>query len=99
VPAPLIGSYDSVTPDDRRTDVPGGAYLSTANTDRRSTFLTDADVRSALREAIGTFRLTRPFSIEALLPAPANESARTRAYARLFERVSTERERLRAREW
>jgi hypothetical protein len=71
--------YDSVTPDDRRAHVPGSTYFSTANTDRRRTFLTDADVRSALREAIGTLRLTHPFLIEALLPAPANDSARTRA--------------------
>jgi len=54
-------------------------YFSTANTDRRRTFLTDADVRSVLREAIGTLRLIYPFLIGALLPAPANESARTRA--------------------
>jgi hypothetical protein len=68
--------YGSVTPDDRRAHVPGSSYFSTANTDRRRTFLTDADVRSALREASGTLRLTHSFLIEALLPAPA---ARTRA--------------------
>jgi len=48
-------------PDYRRADVPGGAYFFTVNTYRRQTFLTDADVRSALREAIGTLRLTHPF--------------------------------------
>ncbi len=31
----------------------------------RQTFLTDTDVRSALREAIETLRLTHPFVIEA----------------------------------
>ncbi len=38
------------------TIVPGGTYLFTVNTYRRQTFLTDGDVRYALREAIGTFR-------------------------------------------
>ena len=74
--------YDSVTPDDRGAHVPGSTYFSTANTDRCRTFLNDADVWSSLREASRTLRLTHPFLIEALLPAPANESARTRAYAR-----------------
>ena len=41
-------------PDYRRAHVPGGTY--TVNTYRRQTFLTDVDVRSALREAIGTLR-------------------------------------------
>jgi hypothetical protein len=57
-------------PDYRRAHVPGGTYFFTVNTYRRQTFLTDADVRSALREAIGTLRSTHPF---------ANELARTRA--------------------
>jgi putative transposase len=42
----------------RRAHVPGGTYFFTANTYRRQTFLTDPNVRSALREAIGTLRLT-----------------------------------------
>jgi hypothetical protein len=67
--------YDSVALDDRRAHLPASTYFSTANTDRRRTFLNDADVWSALREASGTLRLTHPFLIEALLPAPA---ARTR---------------------
>jgi putative transposase len=46
----------------------GGAYFFTVNTYRRQTFLTDVDVRSALREAIATLRLTHPLVIEALLP-------------------------------
>ena len=55
------------------------SYFSTANTDRHRTFLTGADVRSALQEGSRTLRLTRPFLIEPLLPAPSNESTRTRA--------------------
>ncbi len=42
-------------------------------------FFTDPDMRWAVQEAIGAFRLTNPFLIEALPPAPTNESARTRA--------------------
>ena len=38
--------------DYRRAHVPGGSYFFTVNTYRRQTFLTDADVRSVLREAI-----------------------------------------------
>jgi len=41
-------------PDHRRAHVPGGTYFFTVNTNqpiRRQTFLTDADVRSTLREA------------------------------------------------
>jgi hypothetical protein len=56
-------------PDCRRVHVPGGTYFFTVNTYRRQTFLADADVRSALRQAIGTLRSTHPF---------ANELARTR---------------------
>jgi REP element-mobilizing transposase RayT len=40
--------------------VPGGTYFFTVSTYRRQTILTDA-VRSALREAIGTLRLTHRF--------------------------------------
>ncbi|MGH8566370.1 MAG: hypothetical protein ACREXW_20770 [Gammaproteobacteria bacterium] len=57
-------------PDYRRAHVPGGTYLFTVNTYRRQTFLTDADAPSALREAIGTLRLTHPFVIEASVLLP-----------------------------
>jgi putative transposase len=39
-------------PDYRRANVPGGTYFFTVNTYRRQTFL-DANVRTALQEAIG----------------------------------------------
>jgi REP-associated tyrosine transposase len=51
-------------PDYRRAHVPGGSYFFTANTYRRQTFRTDPHVRSALREAAGTLRLTHPFANE-----------------------------------
>jgi hypothetical protein len=57
-------------PYSRRAHVPGGTYFFTTNTYRRQAFLTDPNVRSALREAVGTLRLIHPF---------ANELARTRA--------------------
>jgi putative transposase len=57
-------------PDYRRAHVPGGTYFFTVNTYRRQTFLTDVDVRSALREAIGTLRSTHPFVIEAWVLLP-----------------------------
>jgi len=57
-------------PDYRRAHVPGGTYFFTVNTYRRQTFLTDADVRAVLREAIGTLRLTHPFVIEAWVLLP-----------------------------
>jgi hypothetical protein len=41
-------------PDYGRAHVPGGTSSSTADTDQRQTFLTDAEIRSALWEAIGT---------------------------------------------
>jgi 2-C-methyl-D-erythritol 2,4-cyclodiphosphate synthase len=63
-------------PDYRRAHVPGGTYIFTVNTYRCQSFLTDADVRSALREVIGALRSTHPF---------ANELARTRALRSLIE--------------
>jgi putative transposase len=51
-------------PDYRRPHVPGGTYFFTVNTYRPQTFLTNPNVRSALREAIGMLRLTHPFVIE-----------------------------------
>jgi putative transposase len=62
--------YDSAIPDYRRAHVPGGTYFFTGNTYRRQTFLTDVDVRSALREAIGTLRSTHSFVIEAWVLLP-----------------------------
>ena len=53
----------------------GGTYFFTVNTYRRQTFLTDVDVRSALREAIGTLRLTHPSVIEAWVLLPDHMQA------------------------
>ena len=68
VPAPLIGGMIppcliTVAPMCRVAPI-----SSPSNTYRRQTFLTDVDVHSALREAIGTLRSARPFVIDALLP-------------------------------
>ena len=60
-------------PDHRPAHVPGGTDFFTVNTYRlqsRQTFLTDVDVRSALRKAIGTLRSTHPFMIEAWVLLP-----------------------------
>ncbi|MDQ3774211.1 MAG: hypothetical protein M3461_07530 [Pseudomonadota bacterium] len=57
-------------PDYRRPHVPGGTYFFTVNTYRRQKFFADADVRSALRGAIGTPRLTHAFVIEAWVLLP-----------------------------
>jgi putative transposase len=57
-------------PDYRRAHVPGGTYFFTINIYRRQTSLTDVDVRSALREAIGTLRSTYRFVIEAWVSLP-----------------------------
>jgi len=57
-------------PNYRRAKVPGGTYFFTANTYRRQAFLTDADVRAALRDAIGTIRHTHPFRIDAWVLLP-----------------------------
>ncbi|MGQ0595489.1 MAG: hypothetical protein ACT4QB_23470 [Gammaproteobacteria bacterium] len=53
--------------DYRRTHVPGGTYFFTINTYRRQTFLTDAHVPSALREAIGTLRSAHAFMAASIL--------------------------------
>ncbi len=71
--------YDSVMPGYRRPHAPGGTYFFAVNTYRRQTFLTDADVCSALREAIGTVRLNHPF---------ASELTRTRALRSLEKLVA-----------
>ena len=57
-------------PNCRRARVDGGAYFFTVNTLRRQPFLTDANVRTALRADIATVRTTHPFVIDAgmLLP-------------------------------
>ena len=68
VPAPFIG--DMIPPCMITVRLPGGTYFFTVNTYRRQTFLTDADVRSALRDAIGTLRLTHPFVIESWVLLP-----------------------------
>jgi len=57
-------------PDYRRAHVPGGTDFFTGNTYRRQTLLTDADVRSALREAIATLPLTHPFVIDVWVLPP-----------------------------
>jgi putative transposase len=66
----LFPAYDASMPNCRRARVDGGAYFFTVNTLRRQPFLTDADVRTALRADIATVRTTRPFVIDAgvLLP-------------------------------
>ena len=48
-------------PDYSRAHVPGGTYFFTANTYRRQTFLTDVDVRSALRKR--SERFVRPIRL------------------------------------
>ena len=57
-------------PNYRRTTTPGGTYFFTVNTFRRQTFLTDEDVRLALREGIELARRTRPFTIDAWVLLP-----------------------------
>ncbi len=54
-------------PDYRCAHVPGGTYFFTRHAPM---FLTDADVRSALRKAIGTLRLASPVVIEAWVLLP-----------------------------
>ena len=58
-------------PDYRRAHVPGGTYFFLHGQHLSApTFLTDVDVRSALREAIGTLCSTHPFVIEAWVLLP-----------------------------
>ena len=52
-------------PNYRRARVEGGTYFFTVNTFRRQPFLTDMDVRAALRAGIATVRAEHPFVIEA----------------------------------
>ncbi len=57
-------------PNYRRARVEGGSYFFTVNTFRRQPFLTDADVRAALRTGIETVRAVQPFVIEAWVLLP-----------------------------
>jgi putative transposase len=57
-------------PNYRRARVEGGTYFFTVNTFRRQPFLTDVDVRAALRAGIATVRAKHPFVIEAWILLP-----------------------------
>ncbi|QFT20627.1 Transposase IS200 like protein [Pseudomonas sp. THAF187a] len=57
-------------PDYRRAAVSGGCYFFTLVSERRQPILTHPDVRQALRAAIETVRLTRPFAIDAWVLLP-----------------------------
>ena len=54
----------------RRSDVAGASYFFTVVTERRQPVLVNADVRTALREAIETVRVKRPFVIDAWVLLP-----------------------------
>ncbi|MES2352898.1 MAG: transposase [Pseudomonadota bacterium] len=54
----------------RRTSVAGATYFFTVVTYRRQQILCDELVRHALRDAIETVRLTRPFAIDAWVLLP-----------------------------
>ncbi|MGZ8153369.1 MAG: REP-associated tyrosine transposase [Methylovulum sp.] len=54
----------------RRVYVPGGLYFFTVKTFRNQHFLTDDDVRAALREGIELTRLSKPFDIVAWVLLP-----------------------------
>ncbi|MCI5163247.1 MAG: transposase [Candidatus Electrothrix sp. AX5] len=54
----------------RRADVKGGTYFFTVVTFRRRTFLCDEHVRTALRQAIDTTRVTHPFRIDGWVLLP-----------------------------
>ena len=56
--------------DYRRVYLPGGMYFFTVVTFRRQRFLTDNDVRAALREGIQFTRQTKPFEIVAWVLLP-----------------------------
>jgi putative transposase len=57
-------------PNYRRARVDGGTYFFTVNTFRRQPFLTDPDVRAALRAGIARVRAEHPFVIEAWVLLP-----------------------------
>lgn len=54
----------------RRANVPGGSYFFTVVTERRQRILTEIAVRQALREAIETVRVKRPFRIDGWVLLP-----------------------------
>lgn len=57
-------------PNYRRANIEGGSYFFTVNTLRRQPFLIEADVRTALRQAIEYVRSTLPFAIDAWVLLP-----------------------------
>jgi len=57
-------------PNYRRAWVDGGTYFFTVNTFRRQPFLTDADVRAALRAGIALVRVEYPFVIDVWVLLP-----------------------------
>jgi putative transposase len=57
-------------PNYRRAAIEGGTYFFTVTTLRRQPFLVAPEVRTALREAINTVRLTLPFTINAWVLLP-----------------------------
>lgn len=57
-------------PNYRRANAGGGCYFFTVNTLHRQSFLVDGDVRTALRGAIESVRLTLPFTIDAWVLLP-----------------------------
>jgi putative transposase len=54
----------------RRVYLPGGMYFFTVVTFRRQRFLTDNDIRAALREGIQLTRQTKPFEFVAWVQLP-----------------------------
>ncbi|WP_068830932.1 REP-associated tyrosine transposase [Pseudomonas sp. BMS12] len=54
----------------RRAAVPGGSYFFTVVTERRQRLLTHPEVRLALREAIESVRVARPFRIDGWVLLP-----------------------------
>ena len=61
---------DGVVSNYRRVYIPGGMYFFTVVTFRRQRFLTDDDVRAALRKGIQFTRQTKPFEIVAWVQLP-----------------------------
>ena len=57
-------------PNYRRANVAGGTYFFTVNALRRQLMLTEAPVRTTLRETIRQTRLTHPFEIDAWVLLP-----------------------------
>ncbi len=57
-------------PNYRRSNIAGATYFFTVNTYRRQQFLTDSDVRAALRAGIERVRQTLPFAIDAWVLLP-----------------------------